>query len=103
MILCFTLSMPSNNSWNGRWSGESNLYCRVINFGRSKKSNQDAQRILDVGSYSYHFGDGWVACISVSQVDSRDAQRLRKRSKGFCGYDWMISSIRYNNEIKIGD
>ena len=59
MILCFELSMPSNNSWNGRWSGEERNYCKVINFGRTKNSEHKAKAILNQGYFVYSFGDGW--------------------------------------------
>ena len=36
-IVCFELSMPSNNAWNGRWSGEGRCYARINNLGRTKK------------------------------------------------------------------
>ena len=47
MILSFTLSMPGNNSWNGKWSGAGKLYAKVINFGRTKKAIAKANEILD--------------------------------------------------------
>ena len=89
-LIAFTLSMPSNNSWNRKWSGEDNLYCRVLNITSEKK----AQEILAGGYYSHSFGDGWVAGIDVRKVDATEARKLRKHSKGFCGYDWMIDNIR---------
>ena len=94
MILAFTLSMPSNNAWNGKWTGESNRYVRVRNFGRTKKGIEHAQKILENPHYRYSFGDGWVAEVSVNEVTAKEAGRLRKRSQGFCGYDWMIDSIK---------
>ena len=96
MILSFTLSMPNNNAWNGRWSGENNLYAKVINFGRSKK----ALEILEKKYYHYNFGDGWAAGVSVEEVDSKQANKIRKASQGFCGYDWMVESIKLNGEIR---
>lgn len=100
MILCFELGMPNNNSWNGRWSGEGNCYARVIDFGRSKKATAVAEQILKEGYYYYNFGDGWGASVTVRQVDSKEAVQIRKKSRGFCGYDWMIQSIKTNGCIK---
>lgn len=77
----FFLTMPGNNSWNGKWSGDGDLYCRVV----ANKS--------EPGNYSYSFGDGWRASVEVRNVTAVEARKLRKRSRGFCGYDWMISSI----------
>jgi len=100
MILCFTLSMPNVGSWNGKWTGANNLYARIINFGKSKKATGKAQKILDKGYYHYNFGDGWSAGITIKQVDAKEANKIRRASKGFCGYDWMIDSIREHGIIK---
>jgi len=94
MLLSFTLSMPNNNSWNGKWSGQGILYARVINVGRSKKAMKDAEEILRAGYYHYNFGDGWAAGVTVKEVDKKEAAMIRRKSHGFCGYDWMIDSIR---------
>jgi len=95
MLIAFTLSMPSIGSWNGKWTANGNLYARVINIGSKKRVNE----ILTRGSFRYNFGDGWVAGIDVKKVNAKEARRLRKESKGFYGYDWMIDSIRSNLEI----
>ena len=100
MILSFFLSMPNIGSWDGRWTGENNLYAKVVNFGRSKKGEQEAKEILNNGRFYYNFGDGWVACVTVKQVDSKEANKIRKITRGFCGYDWMIKSIRENGKIE---
>jgi len=92
--------MPNNNAWNGRWSGENTLYARVINFGRSQKAEKQAKSIIDTGYYSYSFGDGWRAGIHVEEIDSKKARQIRRNSSGFCGYDWMIQSIKSYGEIK---
>lgn len=95
MILQFTLSMPNIGSWNGKWTGSENLYAKVINFGKSKK----AKEILEHGHYYYDFGDGWTARIDVAQIDAARARKVRRASNGFCGYEWMIESIRYYGDI----
>ena len=99
MILCFELSMPNVGSWNGRWSGEKNYYAKVINFGRTKKAIEKAKAILKEGYYRYNFGDGWSAGINVKEVDAKEASKIRRKTKGFCGYDWMVQSIKDNNKI----
>ncbi len=101
MILSFTLSMPNIGSWNGKWSGEGQLYARVINFGRSKKATEKAKSILDKRYFHYNFGDGWSAGVTVKEIDSKEARRIRQLTKGFCGYDWMIDSIRDNLKIEV--
>jgi hypothetical protein len=100
MILSFTLSMPQNNSWNGKWTGESSLYARTINFGKSKKAAEHAQSILKTGYFRHDFGDGWAAGISVKEVSAKEAAMIRKKSDGFCGYDWMIDSIKTYGDIR---
>ena len=87
--ISFTLSMPQRNSWNDRWSGEDNLYCRVIKTEKLYKNHKD---ILNKSFY-YSFGDGWSACIEVKEVTRQESTALKKKSKGFYGYEWMIASI----------
>jgi len=99
MRLSFVLSMPNVASWNGKWTGEGTLYAKVINFGRSKKANEKAQAILEYGYYCYDFGDGWSAGISVKKVSPNESAMIRRKSKGFYGYDWMIDSIRSGGKI----
>ena len=101
MILCFTLSMPNVGSWNGRWSGEKNLYAKVVNLGRSKKANEKAEHILSNEYFHYNFGDGWSAGVTVVAVDAAHARKIRRKSKGFCGYDWMVQSIIDKGKIEL--
>lgn len=93
--LAFFLTMPNVGSWNGRWSGENNLYCIV-----KKPTKKDFERILKQKSYYYNFGDGWGANIEVKAVDSIEARKLKKESKGFHGYEWMIDQIISQGVIK---
>jgi hypothetical protein len=92
MILAFYLSMPNCASWNGRWSGEGRKYVVIETF-RGKASTAKAEKIRDTGYYHYSWQDGWGAGITVKEVDSSQAARLRKESQGFCGYEWMVRSI----------
>lgn len=90
MLICYTLTMPGNNSWNGKWSGDGDLYCIVRKYG--KKAGEKRQAII--GKYhSYNFGDGWRAAVTVKEVTPAEARKLRKASRGFCGYDWMVDSL----------
>lgn len=92
MNIQFTLSMPNRGSWNGRWSGEETLYAIVRSFtGRLGRAKADA--LLVKGSFYYSFGDGWGASIRVQEITGPEVRRVRKKSKGFCGYDWMVNSI----------
>lgn len=98
MILAFELLMPSNNAWNGRWSGEGRCYAILKTF-RGKKQEAKAAELCAKRSYYYSFGDGWGAAVGVREVDASEARRLRKNSAGFCGYDWMVRTIFDYGEI----
>ncbi len=89
MILSFTLSMPNVASGDGKWSGQDRLYVKIHNLG----SKVRAKEILDKGYFHYDFGDGWSAGVTVKEVDGRESRRLRRKTDGFCGYDWMVNSI----------
>jgi len=95
MIIAFTLSMPRNNAWNNCWTGAEKMYIVTRTVPKDK-----ASEILKIGSFGCSFGDGWVANISAESVDSRQAAKLRKKSSGFCGYEWMVNSIITTNEIQ---
>lgn len=95
MLIAFTLSMPNVGSWNGKWTGAGQVRAIIVNIGSKKRAKQ----IIDNSSYSYNFGDGWRASINAEKVDAKEARRLRKASVGFCGYEWMIDSIRADLEI----
>lgn len=99
MILSFRLSMPNIGSWNGKWTGESRNYVVTRKFGKS--GEEKAKQILDKKSYYYNFGDGWGALVSVGEVDAKEAAKLRKKSDGFFGYEWMVESICKNLEIRV--
>ena len=99
MIVCFKLSMPNRGSWNGRWSGEADVYARVFYVGTAKKTIEKYKKIIEEGSYYYNFGDGWGASISVEEITGAEAKKIKKITHGFCGYDWMIDSIIKNGDI----
>ena len=103
MILLFTLSMPGRNSWDGQWSGEDRYHAITRNFnGTFGYTNLDSGRhISEKGYYHYSFGDGWAAGVSVKEVTSREAEAARKKSSGFCGYDWMVDSIIQHDKIQV--
>jgi hypothetical protein len=90
--------MPNVGSWNGKWSGENDLYAIVHTF-RTKEGNQIATKILEKKYYHYNFGDGWSAGIRINQIDSKQKRYIQKKSRGFYGYEWMIDSIIKHNKI----
>lgn len=94
MILCFELSMPNVGSWNGKWSGASRYYAvtRTV-------PTEPGLRVLSRNLYHYSWGDGWGANVKVRRVTSAEARFIRKRSDGFCGYEWMVDSIITHGKI----
>lgn len=99
MQIAFTLSMPTVGSWNGKWTGADRLHCLIRSFTGKKKIEQ-AERLLEKGSWHYSWGDGWGASICAEKVDGREAARKRRKSSGFCGYDWMVDTIiRYGKPM----
>jgi hypothetical protein len=96
MQFAYLLSMPGAASWNGKWSGEGRIYAIVENVTSQKAI---AKRTELVGHHSYGFSDGWRASVEVKQVDPKEARALRKASQGFCGYDWMVDSLKSYGKI----
>jgi len=98
MTLAFILSMPGRSSWNGRWSGEDRCYA-ITKVFKSKAQIEKAREILQRGYYSYGWSDGWRAGIQVKDLSQVEATKLRRKSAGFCGYDWMVDSILRHGAI----
>ena len=93
----FTMSMPRNNSWNGRGSGDDRSYCIskvAFRYGKPVYPN------LKEGNYQYDFEDGWVANVNVKFVTPSEAKAAMKKSDGFCGYEWMCDEIMMLGRIK---
>ena len=94
MLIYYKLDMPGVHAWNGKWSREEKLYARVRSYKKDK-----GEQILADGPYGYKWDDGWAARISVRKVTAKEARKIRARSDGFLGYDWMISSIERTGRI----
>lgn len=92
MLLSFTLTMPGRNTWNGKWTGDKELYAKVRNV-----PPDETAVILEEVNFQYRWSDGWCANVEVKEVSKTEANRIRRNSQGFCGYEWMIDSI-----IKLG-
>jgi len=92
-MIAFILTMPNIGSWNGKWSGENDLHAIVIQERRVPKD-------IIGKSFWYHWDDGWSACVSVEKVDCKTGNMLLKKSRGFCGYNWMVTSIIENGFIE---
>lgn len=96
--IAFELTMPNRNSWNGRWSGDSRRYIRVLTVSNTESNRAKFKKL--VGGHYYNFGDGWGANVEVKLLaDGAEKRRLTKLSAGFCGYDWMIDSLRWYGKI----
>lgn len=93
MIICFILSMPNRGSWNGQWSGQDKLFAITRNLGRGRKNDYRGEVILAKRSYYHGWPDGWGASVSVKEVSAAEARKIKAKSAGFCGYEWMIDSI----------
>lgn len=99
MILAFVLTMPGVNTWNGRWSGEGELFVDIRNIGRAKASEEKGRALIEGSSYFYRWDDGWCAEVSVSEVTAAEARKMRAKSKGFMGYNWMVNNLLATGEI----
>lgn len=96
--LLFTLSMPKANSWNSKWSGEGSLYAKTISM--KNVSDKRIEEILAKKNFRYKFDDGWVMQIEVTPINAVESKRIERESKGFCGYEWAITSIIQDLGIK---
>lgn len=92
-MIVFTLTMPNRGSWNGRWSQEERLHAIV-------KCERNVPKEVVGQDFFYTWDDGWTACVSVEKVDCKTAERMRKKSSGFCGYNWMVESIIEKGRIE---
>jgi len=99
MIIQWKLSMPNNNAWNGRWSGESKFYGIIESVTGKARTAKYKKMIEDGGYWSYNFGDGWRAAVELTELTPEQARKNRKMLAGFCGYDWMVRSIKYDGAI----
>ena len=97
--LVFTLSMPNVGSWNHRWSGESLVYAKSKQL-LAEQLKQLRFNYREPQDFYYDFGDGWGANVHVEVMSAKDAKKYLKNSQGFCGYEWMISSILKYGKIR---
>ena len=101
-ILSFELTMPNRGSWNGQWSGQDKKYYVIKKVSDKYIASKDHFKELLKDGYDnfyYRWSDGWGANVRVEIIDSKEAAKRRKISKGFCGYDWMIDSILFYGKI----
>jgi len=101
MKVSFELTMPNNNSWNGKWTGASNKYYVVRTYigEKAKSMKKMFERESGYASFYYDFGDGWGANVMCEVVTAIDAKKRIKISAGFSGYYWMINEIEIHGRI----
>lgn len=92
-MIVFTLSMPNRNTWNGKWTGDGRVFART-------RYDREVPKEVVGKSFLYSWPDGWTAFVTVEKMNYREANKLMKKSEGFCGYDWMIESIIRYGEIR---
>lgn len=107
IFLSFELTMPNRGSWNGKWTGEDRKYFVIKKFKDKSPEAKKAKELLhDAVSNSfisrgfyYRWEDGWGANVQMEITNSKSASDRRKKSAGFCGYEWMIDSILKHGKI----
>jgi len=84
----FKLTMPGRGSWNGEWSGDGDLYLTWRSL--SQKVINDLKLNTGTQVWRYSWGDGWTAQVSARVMEAGERKR---KSSGFCGYEWMVDNI----------
>lgn len=97
--LIFSLEMqgPTGRPWNEH----GDVYAVIRPLPRKLESVKKARELLAVGSWSYDFGDGWKAVITVRRANTKDVRKTRRETRGFNGCERMVASIILHGEIKI--
>ena len=69
---------------------------------RSAEAKASALRLLHAGTLEYEWPDGTKTTIRVMRVDSRESARIRRNSKGFRSYGWMVdSALQHGRPINL--
>lgn len=98
-MLVFELTMPNRGSWDNHWSQENRKHYIVKN-ERDIDRKENIPKIVEKKNFYYVWDDGWTACVTVTKMKATEANKLKKKSVGFCGYDWMVDSIIQDCVIK---
>lgn len=94
-MIVFSLSFPTNGAWNGKFTGEGNLYAKT----KDIRNKDEVSSLIKGSPYSYRWDDGWTVLIEVYEMNGKEVTKIRRKSKGFMGYDWMIKSILEHRKI----
>lgn len=96
--IVYILTMPNIGSWDGKFSGEGRLNCVVKSYN---KDSSIPEKVLSMKyGFHYNFGDGWAANITAKEITVKEKSKYKKESKGFYGYEWMITEIEDCGRIK---
>jgi hypothetical protein len=101
MKVSFELTMPAVATSSGTWTGSRKKFYMIRTLN-AKTDKEKVSRLLNGNSFksfTYNFGDGWVAKVDMQIVNSQEAFIRKKISAGFYGYEWMVDSIIRRGEI----
>ena len=94
----FILTMPNNNSWNGKWTGDGDLHSIVR--GYWKRQSDLLKNVDKEKNHYYNFGDGWGANVEIRKINSKEKSIYLKKTCGFSGYSWMLDEIEKYGRIR---
>lgn len=102
-VLLFEYGHSKINTWDKKWSGEGKVFAKEVPLTTKKR-----EKLIELGfdlhrgakkTFTYDFGDGWVANVTMTVGNKKDFEGIMKLSEGFMGYDWFIDSILENGKI----
>ena len=94
----FELTMPSRGSWDGKWSGEEKNNIIYKNLTDKLAASIGLKEPGDTRSWMHRWSDGWAACVTARAMHVGEK---KKKSAGFCGYDWMVENILCYNQTTV--
>lgn len=92
-MLCFEI-ITYHGTRGKKRGGDDQRYAVIRNASASTVPLDDL-----LGDHFYDWSDGWVARVSVREVERPEARKIKRRSRGFMGYDWMITSLLRTGDI----
>lgn len=93
--------MPNRGSWNGKWTGDGELFSITKHYTDKRFEELNISKLLEKRNFYYCWDDGWGANVCVKEITPQEEKQIKKHTKGFCGYDWMIDSILKYGDIRI--
>jgi hypothetical protein len=86
----FTLSMPARGSWDNKWYGEGRHFAVIKTMTDANAAKLMGSETAETRYWTYAWNDGWCAGITARVMLHGER---KKKSAGFCDYDWMIDNI----------